>query len=81
MKFRDFLGRGADVVGGISGDEEVDFGGIVFGRRGVGRVGINTCVPVVLAGQGEGAMCEMGVVGSAISPDSDGIRLQGVGKR
>ena len=53
MEFGDFLGRGTDVVGGVSGYEEVDFGGIVFLWRSGGGIGIDVDIPVVLAGRGD----------------------------
>ena len=45
MEFGDFLGRGTDVVGGVSGYEEVDFGGIVFLWRSGGGIGIDVDIP------------------------------------
>ena len=63
MEFRDFLGGGTDAVGRVSGDEEVDVGGVVFPLWGVGGVGVDAYVPVVLAGRGKGTMGEMGSVG------------------
>ena len=59
----------------------INVSGIIFVWRNVGEVGIDMDVPVVLAGRGEGAVCEVGVVGSAVSPDSDGVILQGVGEK
>ena len=73
MEFGDFLGRGTDVIGGVSGYEEVDFGGIVFQRRSSGRIGIDADIPVVLASRGESTMGEVGIVGTAIPPNADGV--------
>ena len=80
MEFGNFLGRGTDVVGGVAGYEEVDFGGIVFLWRSGGGIGIDVDIPMVLAGRGEGTMGEVGIVGAAVSPDADGVILERVGE-
>ena len=63
MEFRYFLGGGTDAVGGASGDEEIDLGGVVLPKWAVGGVGIDAYIPVVLAGRGEGTMGKVGSVG------------------
>ena len=80
-KVRDELGRCMNAVGGIAVDKKVDVGGIVGQGGRVGFVGVNSKVPMVLAGGRKCAVGEVGVVGAAVAPDLDGIRREGGRKR